>query len=440
MKCRYCGYESKSTKYCGHCGRKMKKSKKPLLLVISLLLVVTIVSFLLSYLKIVDIPFVTDFMYKVGLINIEENTNQTMSDSKIDGELEGDSGEDKHETKEYKVSGFTTGLLSVDDKYVYSDGQFICVKNSVTGTGEIIADMNNTGHIMSDGDMVYFTAMSDGSKDSQFDEVYCVGANGANLNKLFEGEGKVSFITCYNDYLFYLDNIYIDSESVCKLNRYDLKKGENTELSSVLNLGVDNNLGNYASVGTKIYFEINNDSTYGEVVEFNMETSKVKSILQKGSVVSSFINAQEGVVCLESRDSDDWKIYFADGNNITESALIPAKLTLSQGVITSDGSYALMMSNMGESDFDLYKVNLKTGEIDVIKNGAGGFKGKGSGLGYDEVKREDIYLIGAGDSIRKFTGDDYETLNVDGEYDPYMCWIVDGYVINRDFEWCKIEN
>ncbi len=95
---------------------------------------------------------------------------------------------------------------------------------------------------------------------------------------------------------------------------------------------------------------------------------------------------------------------------------------------------------LSERDFGLYKFNLKTGDTDVIENEVGQFKGKGCGLGYDEVKRKGIYSSGSGDSIRKFTLDGYDTLKVDCKYDQYMCWVVYGYVISRDYDWCKIGN
>lgn len=51
-----------------------------------------------------------------------------------------------------------------------------------------------------------------------------------------------------------------------------------------------------------------------------------------------------------------------------------------------------MMNKKDESDFDLYKFELDTGNITVIKDGAGGFKNKGSGLGYD-LKTQKIYIL-----------------------------------------------
>ena len=51
-----------------------------------------------------------------------------------------------------------------------------------------------------------------------------------------------------------------------------------------------------------------------------------------------------------------------------------------------------------------------------------------------------MYLVGQSDIVSEFYGNDGDKLKVNGSYDLYMCWVVDRYVINRDFKWCKTKN
>ena len=330
-------------------------------------------------------------------------------------------------------------LLYVDDKYIYSDGNAIYYKENSTDNVLTLVKQSNTGELMSNGETIYFTVSSGSSYDYVSCEVYTVMSDSTNYNKLFTSNGKVEFVTCYDNCIYYLDK----TDSNTTFNKYDLHSSKNTIFkNSDLNIDNSNYIRNVSSIGQKVYLEIaNENSTYGsyDIIEFDLNSTNAKVILSNSSIVSEYRNANKDKLCFSTPSDNDWYIYSADKNgNISKSAKIPSKLTLSQGVISSDGSFALMMSNMNESDFDLYKFDLDTGDITVIESGAAGFKGKGSGLGFDLEFRENIYLVGSGDRIAKFNGDGYDTYTVNGTYDPYQCWVVDGYVINRDFEWCEI--
>lgn len=245
---------------------------------------------------------------------------------------------------------------------------------------------------------------------------------------MFVTKGKFSFVTCYNNFVYYLDNN--------TLNKYDLSSGKNIVVVDNMKLGIINS----TCINSKMYFQIASTVNDEEdVLEFDFNTEKSKVILNNSSIIDKYRVADDDKVYFKTESDNDWYISSVDKNGaLKKSAKIPSKLTLSQGVIDSNGSFALMMNKKDESDFDLYKFELDTGNITVIKDGAGGFKNKGSGLGFDLKNTEDIYLIGAGNSIAKFNGNGYDKLKVDGNYDPYVSWVADGYVINREFNWCKI--
>lgn len=339
-------------------------------------------------------------------------------------------------------------FLYVNDKYIYSDENAIYYKNSANDKSQKIIDTEPTGQLMSDGETVYFTVNYGASKENHgaFYEhytVYSVKTDGSNLNKLFTSEGRVNLITCYNGCLYYADNVYFKPENGYKLNKYDLSSGKNTAFdSNDLNVSPNSNIGNAVCMNSKIYFEsIVSSDTYGyyDVIEFDMDTDEAKPLFDNSSIVAEHCVADKDKIYFITHSSDDWYISSVDENgDLKKSPKISQKLTLTQGVIDYNGAYAFMCSNVNESDFDLYRVDLESGKVKIIKDGAAKFKNKGSGLAYDLKNTKDIYLIGSGDSLLKFNGNGYDELKVDGTYDPYASWVADGYVINRDFDWCKI--
>lgn len=324
-------------------------------------------------------------------------------------------------------------LLYVDDKYIYSGKSTIYLKENPTDKVTVLTGVGQNGHnsigsMMSDGHTLYFTA-SPASLSTNC-VVYSYNIDHPTLKNLFVSKGEISFLTCYDNCIYYLDNK--------TLNKYDLSSGKNTAFSNS-DLKIDNgsHIRNASSIGQKLYLEVmNSNSKYGDyvIIEFDLNSTNAKVFLNNSSIISSHQNANEDKLYFSTLSNNDWYICSVDkSGNFTKSPKISSKLTLSQGVITYD-EFALMRSDSNESDFDLYKFNLQTGNITVIKGGAGGFKNKGCGLMYDEKNREDIYISGAA----KFNGNGYDATNVTGEYDPYKMWIIDGYIINRDFEWLKI--
>lgn len=355
-------------------------------------------------------------------------------------------------------------LICVGDRIIYAKNDGIYYRGNPTSTENIIASTQkdhtsaqNARNLLSDGETVFFTVNPGASADNfgayyQQDEVYSVKVNGENLSKLFKTEGDVKLVTCYDDYLFYLNNHdsnygYSSNQSDYLLNKYNIATGENVEFSNS-DLGISNgdSIGDFVSVGTKIYLEtFSSGGSYDncDIIEFDTKSSKANNVLQNAHIVSPSTNAQQGVVCFETSGDNDWCIYSVDSSGkMTKSEKIPSRLTLSQGVISSDGSFALMRSDTNESDFDLYKVYLKTGKIEVIENGAGCFKNKGAGLTYDEKHEENIYVVGPGGSSHKFNGSGYDRVETEGDNSSLSYWLIDGYFIATqdysDFTWNKI--
>lgn len=361
-------------------------------------------------------------------------------------------------------------LVYVGDKIIYAKNDGIYYRdnptsseNKIVSTQKDHASPQNARNLLSDGETVFFTVNPGASADNfgayyQQDEVYSVKVNGENLSKLFKTEGDVKLVTCYDDYLFYLNNHdsnygYSSNESDYMLNKYNIETGENVEFSNS-DLGISNgdSIGDFVSVGTKIYLEaFSSGDSYDncDIIEFDTKSSKANNVLQNAHIVSPSTNAQQGVVCfetsgdVETSGDNDWYVYSVNSSGkMTKSEKIPSRLTLSQGVISNDGSFALIRSDINESDFDLYKVYLKTGKIEVIENGAGCFKNKGAGLTYDKKHEENIYVVGPGGSSHKFNGSGYDKVETEGDIASLNYWLIDGCFIATqdysDFTWNTI--
>lgn len=369
-------------------------------------------------------------------------------------------------TAEKTSVAFNSGdsLVYAGNKIIYAKNDGIYYREKPTGTENKIASTQkdhaspqNARNLLSDGETVFFTVNLGASADNfgayyQQDEVYSVKVNGENLSKLFKTEGDVKLVTCYDDYLFYLNNhdsnySYSSTQSEYKLNKYNLETGEKIEFSnSDLGLSDGDSIGDFVSVGTKIYLEVSSSGgSYNncDIIEFDAKASKANNVLQNAHIVLPSTNAQQSVVCFETSGDKEWYIYSVDSSGkMTKSEKIPSRLTLSQGVISSDGSFALMRSDSNESDFDLYMVYLKTGKIEVIENGAGCFKNKGAGLTYDKKHKENIYCTGPGGANFKFNGSGYDKVETEGDNASLYYWLIDDCFITTqdysDYTWNKI--
>ena len=320
--------------------------------------------------------------------------------------------------KDYKV-------VYVNGTYFYSDGKKMYSKSSPTSTPKTLFSATNTKHLMTNGKDVIYTVANASNND-----VYLYKDN--KTKRLFSFKGTIKLITVQNNFLYFVNG---DSH----LCEYDYVNNKVTVM-----FGVD--VHDVVSLGERIYIEIcSSDDTY-DIYEYNTQNYNFVPLLQDCKLIRMSDNAQENKICFESSSgihyNKDWYIYTIDKyGTVSKSAKINRQYNLNQGLITYDGKYAYMQS-WDTSDFNLYKITLQTGKIEVISNGVSAFKGKGAGLGYDPCNRSQIFWIGNAMGIRKFDGSKFgPLLKVENKVDTvenFAAYYMNGYFISTDYKWHKV--
>ena len=348
--------------------------------------------------------------------------------------------------KEEIQNSFKIGknFLYVNNKYILSDGNSIIVKNSITDSGLKIANLANTEQIMSDGKTVYFTVCLDrlNNYNDEFKsyKVYQVKIDGSNQKQLFVSNGKVDLITCYNDSLYYLDVTDNYKES---FNKYNLSNEKNTVFENNAIKEYDtNSIKNAEYIGNKIYF-VNqnvNNTNQDSIISFDLTTENSETVLKDVHIGYSEMYSESKlyfssyIIDENTHIFNNYYIYSIDTeNNLSKSKEVPSNLSDIQ-IVSNDGLFALFFGS--NDDFNLYKFDLNTGNINVIQNGAEKFQGKGYKICTDWKNFSDIYFICG--KIYKFNGNGFSEMTC--EYEPYheLYWIVDSVLINNNFKNYKI--
>lgn len=111
-------------------------------------------------------------------------------------------------------------------------------------------------------------------------------------------------------------------------------------------------------------------------------------------------------------------------------------------IVDNSGEFALFFntdSSDNETMFDLYRINLKTGEIKTSKGEAGRYKLKNYFVIKDLSKPNDIYFMY---NVGLYDNSSNKILNKkhdDFDFDiTKQMWIVDGYVVDWNFNTYKI--
>lgn len=404
----------------------------------------------------------------ISMASIDNHKNESSEGEQIP------TSEVTHEEKSCQMK-VEDEFLTVNNKFIYSDKKAIYYKNSVNETSQVIVNMENTGQIMSDGQTVYFTVNPGSSSENhgayyEWYEVYSVNIDGSNLNKLFQSKGNIELITCYNNSLYYIDNTYFSPSnsdetklnSSDKLNKYNLSNGKNTVLedNTIKEFGT-NSIRNAKCVGNKIYFTNTNlivsDKTINKdsVVSFDLDSGKFEVIVK--DIHIAYVNKISAdtlyfSVCTMDIDTDtysDYYIYSVNSKNkLSKSKKVPYYLGELQAINNNDSFALFYVTDVNNNDCNLYKFNLNTGTVDVIKDGASKFKGTECGMFNDLEKTSDIY------AIADITDDSYKYINTalykfnGNGFDEYACengisherlWIVDGVLVDSDFNCYEIK-
>ncbi|MBE6824498.1 MAG: hypothetical protein E7513_04045 [Ruminococcaceae bacterium] len=335
-------------------------------------------------------------------------------------------------------------FVRVNDRYIYTDYKNVYVKSSVKDEGQVIAELKNNGQIMAGSDKIFLTEsqshneeLSYIARDDAF-TVYSMNGDGSEVKTLFTSVGSTILISYYDGAVYYLDKVSYDEVKFCK---YDTATDEKTELTDIVNVNVSSYIDDAKCVGSKVYLHIspqdgmNNES----LIEFDMRDSSVKTIAKNCEVVIYQSNPQAKFSYVTYtmandiyRASDMYVYTINDDGSFTKSPQMPPNLDQRPEIISSDGLYALFMTSINSEDFNLYKVDLKSGDMKTYDKAAGRFKGKGYGISVDLINPQDIYFCGV--SPMKFTDEGFVECECEKQLAYEWYWITEGYLVDREFK------
>lgn len=290
----------------------------------------------------------------------------------------------------FKVSN---NILYVNNKYILSDGNSIIIKNTINDGGIKISNITNTGQLLSNGTIIYFT-VDTGNRingHSQYD-IYSVNIDGSNLHKITSGNYEAELVACENNSIYYIDSI--ESQGVTALTdliKYDINKKSKKCISG-------DNLASFAQYfNGKIYycrplFSIH-EIEYAQVFAYDIYSESTEIIAYNSNVYNNSSNDYVFFTSYEydysSGDTKGMTVISLNKNDeIKKSKPMPDNSVIYE--ISSDGSFAIITN---PKDFIYYKFDLLSGEMQKI-NGL-------SQKYYNVIMDDNIYFIEEDNSSEK---------------------------------------
>ena len=328
-------------------------------------------------------------------------------------------------------------LVDVDGKLICAKSNAIYYKESINSEEKKIAYAGNVSSLLSDGDTVYYVEGFDNSND-KFDEkftpkkVYRAKVSGSKSDYIFTSKGYADLITYQDGCIYYLDTIQQgNSGYLYSLMKYDIDSDSATSLtdewSGDIPLYWKQNI--YALDNT-IFFTKNNS-----LYSYDITSNKTELIISSSKgLICDIIG---GKLCFEyTKDNSNFIAMVDDDKNVDTSVAIDTKYDLH--AVTDDGKYGLFFTS-GFDDFDLFTIDLKTGESSVSEGDAGSCKGKNYFVAKDLEHPENIYFMY---SVRLY--DENKKTTEPKKHDEFEInitkpmWIIDGYVVDWNLNTYKI--
>lgn len=350
----------------------------------------------------------------------------------------------KQETKEFKVAN---QLLSVNSKYIVSDKNAIYLRNCIAENGRKIADKENTGELMSDGEAVYFIVKSDIKKKNEayYDpyDIYSVNIDGSDLKCIYQCDHMLKFITVYNGYLYYMD-LKFESASFHKFNLSDssditLHEGANPYFDESFALGNTVYLSSYLdNVG---FIEKN------KVYSYDLASEKIKEV-SENSTLSNLATSDKlyfQTFNYTNNSKTNQHLYSVDRNGeIKKSAKYPDNYIMLS--VCEDNQTAILREITPNNTYNYYTFNLVSGELNAINLRSTYLLFRAN----NDSKLNDTFLVGYSvNSTRKtrsvtvsklvngklvdYNVDDNQYAIVSG----YDYWIEDGFWVDENMD-CHI--
>lgn len=336
-------------------------------------------------------------------------------------------------------NGFISGkyLVDVDGKLICAKSNAIYYKESINSEEKKIAYAGNVSSLLSDGETVYYVEGFDSSNDN-FDEkftpkkVYRAKVSGSKSDYMFTSKGYADLITYQDGCIYYLDTTKQgNSGYLYSLMKYDIDSNSATSLTDEWSGDIPIYWKQNAYALDNIIFFTKNNSLFS----YNITTNEIEEIISSSK--GEICDVIDGKVCFEyAKDNSKFIAMVDDDKNVETSAAIDTKYDLQ--AVTNDGKYGLYFTS-GFDDFNLFTIDLKTGDSTVSEGDAGSCKGKNYFVTKDLEHQDNIYFMY---SVRLYDENKKTT-------EPKKCdefeinitkpmWIIDGYVVDWDLNTYKI--
>ena len=346
------------------------------------------------------------------------------------------------ETDKTLNSNFVSGkyLICTGEKYICAKSDAIYYKENITAKEKKISSADNACSLLSDGNIIYYVegSSSNSSSGQEYEKkkVYKTTTKDGKSEYLFTSEGKCELIACENNSLYYLDVAKSGNDDYkYLLKKYDIGK------SSVVNTIADWS-DKVSYYGDDIAYCIDNTifvNEQGSLCLYNIDKDEyTKKIKSSDGVICDIIKEK---ICFEYTKNGKKYISAVDSKGkMKTSAQVPDNFDFQ--IMDYNGKYALFF-NTDQSDmdkmFDLYKFDFESGKIETSQNEAGRYKNKNYFVTRDLKEPENIYFMYNLGLYDESTNKILNKKHDDFDFDiTKQMWIVDGYVVDWNFNTYKI--
>lgn len=350
------------------------------------------------------------------------------------------------ELDDKQSSDFKSGnyLVNIENKIICAKSDGVYFKENIESGETKIANEKNVYSLMSDGETIYFV---EGYDTTNYDDrytpkkVYKTSLNSNTSEKVFQSDGYIELIGYKNDCIYYLEQKQTNSFNQYAIIKYNTTDSSKTKLTT----DWDGTILFPYILGEKLYAYLkSNDSNDGVFRAYDLSTGKYENIYS-GTVSSHVYHNDDRIVfdtfniSLENGSSKDNHITYTIEKDGTIKKSPEINVDCGFEYATSDGKYGLYFSTINSREYNLYTIDLETGEVFTSKDEARNYIGKNYDVTHDLVHPENIYFM---HYLKLYDPNTKTAKEVDCEkYEIDITkpmWIIDGYIVDSEFNNYKI--